>query len=1126
MSQSRVVVLQTTDLGAAMTEPESYTMPSYVSVDITPQFWGGDMLKLVCNTGDPGTNTLAEGMFIWLPDEGNKIFWIEHVVTSRNTAARVGSTITASGRSLDGFIDTERIIVPAGAYDSVATVAAETAIKHYVNACAGTTAVASRQIPNFATVTDAAQGSTVTLDARYRTLGETLRHIGFLAGIGWYTYLDITTGLIMFDVIVPTDRSTSVILDFDLGTINEWDDEQNLLQSHSVAYVGGQGYLAQRTVQIRFQAGEPTGLGRRESFVSAGDIASTDAAGLNARGDAFLAANAPTRVTKAQITPNGAFQPNVDFFLGDLVEMTDTEAGTTILDRITSWTKHIENSAAAPTYEVSVGKPFPKADPDEVVPGVAVSDTTVVASLVAGLITAGSITSNTITADKFAATLALVSKIIAGNAIASRIELDQYGFRAYDASGNQTINIPTDGTASTFTGAIIAATLEATGLAAFDGTISNNKLSVETLQAGVQAPTSAPILSIGWPTALTLAAPPDASSQGCTLQAYSNAYYDAVGGGGTDPCVVAVGVFENGAIFSLQVVEWKISDGSIARQTVLTGLTYGAAQTQDVQGITRIGTSWYIAYIDGDFTNRVWKVTRSTGAQSAVATRSAASAFYVDIKTDGTNLYLLDSVSHPTGSVDTWATTPAYSSSKTLSGVTYDSGVLYSMEDDGTNWWIRGAVSGSSTNYMYVRSTGANTALHDFPSPASATPKGVVWDSTSSIFRTFGWDGVTTQLVPHTSWDWTTDNTIRVAYSWLADLTGKTGTAAASTDLIAWTGHGLVAGDIVRFSVLTSGTGLALATNYYVIAAGLDTNHFSVSATLGGSAIDITVNYTVVTGASWETAIGLRATKSTPSTTFGRRKQLTVTTSTIPVGGAADPNKVRIYMLQSSSDTGAGTYWLQVTDALTVRTLTGNTASGTHDGAGTAFPGGAGATLQSSSTSQGFTLKGNGAINYTGTTFPTGPATNDHYYRSDLQMEFYYDGTLWLSDQLFVLPLQQNSAATPPYAAADALVSAIPTNTLGTRRDVWVVGWACTTFVNTPNDGTHYWTISLSVGNAGDSFTTAGDTVAIQTLHRRAIGALTGTASGNTRAIVSWAKTSTPGTIYLPTYIEYRQVAT
>jgi hypothetical protein len=73
------------------------------------------------------------------------------------------------------------------------------------------------------------------------------------------------------------------------------------------------------------------------------------------------------------------------------------------------------------------------------------------------------------------------------------------------------------------------------------------------------------------------------------------------------------------------------------------------------------------------------------------------------------------------------------------------------------------------------------------------------------------------------------------------------GTAAASTDLISITGHGLAAGNQVIFTALTGGAGLTLGVPYYVIATGLTANVFSVSTKPGGTAVDITSNATALT---------------------------------------------------------------------------------------------------------------------------------------------------------------------------------------------------------------------------------------------------------------------------------------
>ncbi|SFO59882.1 SU10 major capsid protein [Amycolatopsis rubida] len=83
-----------------------------------------------------------------------------------------------------------------------------------------------------------------------------------------------------------------------------------------------------------------------------------------------------------------------------------------------------------------------------------------------------------------------------------------------------------------------------------------------------------------------------------------------------------------------------------------------------------------------------------------------------------------------------------------------------------------------------------------------------------------------------------------------------TGTAAASTDLITLTTHGLAAGDTVTFSSVGTATPLIAGQAYYVLAAGLTANDFKVSRTKGGVPVDITANGTVI----WSKGVALTKT--------------------------------------------------------------------------------------------------------------------------------------------------------------------------------------------------------------------------------------------------------------------------
>lgn len=72
---------------------------------------------------------------------------------------------------------------------------------------------------------------------------------------------------------------------------------------------------------------------------------------------------------------------------------------------------------------------------------------------------------------------------------------------------------------------------------------------------------------------------------------------------------------------------------------------------------------------------------------------------------------------------------------------------------------------------------------------------------------------------------------------------GSVDAGAVTSNLIESPAHGLAAADRVILNTVFAGSlpaGLNATTAYYVIATGLTTDAFSISTTLGGSAVDIT----------------------------------------------------------------------------------------------------------------------------------------------------------------------------------------------------------------------------------------------------------------------------------------------
>ena len=100
-------------------------------------------------------------------------------------------------------------------------------------------------------------------------------------------------------------------------------------------------------------------------------------------------------------------------------------------------------------------------------------------------------------------------------------------------------------------------------------------------------------------------------------------------------------------------------------------------------------------------------------------------------------------------------------------------------------------------------------------------------------------------------------------------LTTPTANITLATDTISYTAHGLSAGDQVTYNNGggTTATGLTSGTTYFVIASGLTANAFKVSATSGGSAVDITGTgnnnqYFIIVGATRATATASLGTGS------------------------------------------------------------------------------------------------------------------------------------------------------------------------------------------------------------------------------------------------------------------------
>ena len=167
----------------------------------------------------------------------------------------------------------------------------------------------------------------------------------------------------------------------------------------------------------------------------------------------------------------------------------------------------------------------------------------------------------------------------------------------------------------------------------------------------------------------------------------------------------------------------------------------------------------------------------------------------------------------------------------------------------------------------------------------------------------------------------------------------------------------------------------------------------------------------------------------------------------------------------------------------------------------------------------------------TGTSFPGSKATNDRYYRTDLQSEYIWDGTRWIS-----LAAQQMAfpfASVPPLTATGVAHRMGMPGALG-GSDIYLGAVIGGFYVDagTALSASHKWVGTVSkTNNAG---ATSLGTITIDSgassqwraLPVLSIAAVAAVGSGYVAFEINWVKTGTPGNLYANPVLAYRTVAT
>jgi len=311
---------------------------------------------------------LKQDNYLSLP-RSDRYMIVENVETK--TDVETGNTLTVTGRSLESILE-RRVIA---AY-TVLTGNLQDGIQRLLNENAITPINPNRKIPGltFRASTDPAI-TALTIDAQYlgENLYDTILDLCKDHDIG-FRILPQGTGGFVFELYAGKDRSYD---QNSLPPVVFSPSFENLLTSNyleskkalkTVAIVAGEGEGAARKIaEAVDNSGGGSGLDRREVFVNAGDVSSSDGseegmpeatylAQLRTKGSEALADTKVTQAFEGEIDASLQFVYGKDFFIGDVVQIKNEygmEAKSRVSELILS--QEAEGEAVYPTF-VSMNK--------------------------------------------------------------------------------------------------------------------------------------------------------------------------------------------------------------------------------------------------------------------------------------------------------------------------------------------------------------------------------------------------------------------------------------------------------------------------------------------------------------------------------------------------------------------------------------------------------------------------------------------------------------------------------------------------------------------------------------------------------------------------------------------------
>lgn len=165
-------------------------------------------------------------------------------------------------------------------------------------------------------------------------------------------------------------------------------------------------------------------------------------------------------------------------------------------------------------------------------------------------------------------------------------------------------------------------------------------------------------------------------------------------------------------------------------------------------------------------------------------------------------------------------------------------------------------------------------------------------------------------------------------------------------------------------------------------------------------------------------------------------------------------------------------------------------------------------------------------VGLSGSSFPGAPSSGQFFHHTTRRLDYFYNGTRWLTTHLYDMEIGITRASFQPYSATGTYQEATAPH--AGVYDLWLEDFQAAFIVNggTALSASHKWAAVLTKSPAGSTVATITiDSGALDTWRNSgqiAIDALLGTTNFNFYIVLT--KTGTPGTLFIHPRLTYRMV--